>query len=205
VSAREGATGGREAGDGEAAPVGAGPARRDERSAAGGLRSAMLWPVTVRLLALACVLLALAGCTTIRPPLEQRTTQGPTADELWMYKVVLTNGREPNFDERRHWEDAIDHQIRKYLREHPEAANSLEVSTFRFFRRVSVGMTKEQVMILLGPPLARTTDAAEMEKIARRFWPGLKDHVKEAWAYPLGWSIYFADNRVVDITQYLER
>jgi hypothetical protein len=164
----------------------------------------MLRAVTFRGLALVSVTLALAACAALRP-LEQRTTQGPTAQEFWMYRVLLTNGREPNFDERRHWEDQIDDQIGRYLRAHPEAANSLDVSTFRFFRRASVGMTKEQVVILLGSPEAVTTDPAEMEKLARKYWPAVKGQAKEAWVYPLGWHLYFADSRLVDITQYLPR
>jgi hypothetical protein len=164
----------------------------------------MLGAVTFRGLALVSVTLVLAACAALRP-LEQRTTQGPTAQEFWMYRVLLTNGREPNFDERRHWEDQIDDQIGRYLRAHPEAANSLDVSTFRFFRRASVGMTKEQVVILLGSPEAVTTDPAEMEKLARKYWPAVKGQAKEAWVYPLGWHLYFADSRLVDITQYLPR
>lgn len=165
----------------------------------------MLRAVMRRMLVLACVVAVLAACATLKPPVQQRTTQGPTAEELWLYKTVLANGRQPNFDERRYWEDDIDERIARYLRAHPEAANSLDVSTFRFFRRAAVGQTKDQITILLGPPLAATTDPAEMEKAARKFWPDIKGRVKEAWAYPLGWHVYFADAKVVEITQYLER
>jgi len=164
----------------------------------------MLGPVTYRILALACAMAALAACATMKEPLQQRTTQGPAAEEFWLYRVVLANGRQPNFEERRHWEDDIDERIAKYLRAHPAAANSLDVSTFRFFRRAAVGQTKDQIAILLGPPQVTTTDPAEMEKLARKFWPDIKDRVKEAWAYPLGWYVYFVDANVVEITQYLE-
>lgn len=160
--------------------------------------------MTRRGLALASGALALAACASFGP-LEQRTTQGPTAEEFWMYRVILANGREPSFEERRHWQDQIDAKILQYLRAHPEAANSLEVSTFRFYRQAAVGMSKEQVTILLGPPEAVTADPARMEKLARRYWPLLKGHAKETWVYPLGWHLYFADARLVDITQYLPR
>jgi hypothetical protein len=79
------------------------------------------------------------------------------------------------------------------------------VSTFRFYRRVAVGQTKEQVLILLGPPSAVTTDQAEIEKLARKYAPAIKGNATEAWVYPLGWSLFFAGPRLVDITQYLER
>jgi hypothetical protein len=163
----------------------------------------MLCPVTLRALALVALTLMLGACAGRTT--EQRTTQGPTAEEFWLYRMMLTNGREPNFDERRHWQNDIEDQIGKYLREHPEAANSLEVSTFRFYRRVTVGMTKDQVVILLGRPTKVTTEAAEIEKAARKYWPDVKDRAKEAWAYPMGWFFYFADDRVVDITQYVTR
>ena len=164
----------------------------------------MLWAVTLRALALVALTLMLGACAANRG-VEQRTSQGPTASELWMYKMVLTNGREPTFDERLYWQNDLEDQIGRYLRAHPEAANSLEVSTFRFYRRVAVGMTKDQVVILLGPPTKKTTDAAEMEKGARKYWPDLKDRAKEAWAYPLGWYFYFAEDRVIDITRYVPR
>jgi hypothetical protein len=165
----------------------------------------MLSPVTLRVGAAAAVVLGLAACAALRPPVEQRTTHGPSAEEFFILRSLLANGREPTFDERRYWEDQLDDQIGRYLRGHPEAASSLDVSTFRFYRRAAVGMTKAQVAILLGTPQVTTTDQAEMEKLARKFWPVVKTRAKEVWSYPLGWSLYFADDRVVDITQYLER
>ena len=147
-------------------------------------------------------LLILAACASYRVK-EQRTTQGPLAEDLWMTNVILANGREPNFDERRHWNNQIEYRISQYLHQHPEAANSLDVSTFRFVRQVSVGQTAEQVLILLGPPTAKTTDEAEMEKLARKYWPSIKGNATEAWVYPAGWNLYFKDATVVDITQYL--
>lgn len=159
--------------------------------------------MTLRLFAVVAIPLVLFGCGTLRKPIEQRTTQGPTAEQFWMYRMILTNGREPNFDERRYWQNEIDDEIGRYLRTHPDAANSLEISTFRFYRRAAVGMTKEQIVILLGPPETATTDPAEIEKLARQYWPAIKARAKEAWTFPLGWRFYFASDRVVDITQYL--
>jgi hypothetical protein len=57
-------------------------------------------------------------------------------------------------------------------------------------------------MILLGAPQQTTTDAAEMEKLAGKYWPDVKPEATEAWVYPLGWRLYFAGARLVDITQY---
>jgi hypothetical protein len=148
--------------------------------------------------------LGLVGCAAGRP-LEQRTTHGPSAEESFIYRSLLTNGRPPNFDERRSWDNDLDWRISQYLHRHPEAANDLDVSTFKFYRRVAVGQTKEQVLILLGPPAAVTTDPAEIERLARRYAPAIKGHATEAWVYPLGWSLFFAGPRLVDITQYLER
>jgi hypothetical protein len=157
----------------------------------------------VRRLLLVAGLVILAGCASARVK-EQRVTQGPMAEDLWMTSVILANGREPNFDERRHWTNQLELKISQYLHQHPEAANSLDVSTFRFIRQVSVGQTKEQVLILLGRPMGTTTDPAEMEKLARAYWPAVKNtEATEAWLYPAGWRLYFKDTTVVDITQYL--
>ena len=157
----------------------------------------------VRRILLVAGLVILAACASARVK-EQRTTQGPMADDLWMTSVILANGREPNFDERRHWTNQMELKISQYLHQHPEVANSLDVSTFRFVRQVSVGQTKEQVLILLGRPLSATTDKAEMEKLARAYWPAVQGtEAAEAWLYPAGWRLYFKDANLVDITQYL--
>lgn len=157
-----------------------------------------------RLLAPALLALLVGGCAAMKPPVEQRTTQGPRADEMWYFRMLAINGREPNFDERRAWQDDMEARTGAYLREHPEAANSLGVSTFRFYRQVAVGQTREQVLILLGPPLAASRDAADMEKRARRYWPDIKERAEEAWVYQAGWTVWLKGDVVVDLTQYLE-
>ena len=130
-------------------------------------------------IALVAILTFLAGCASLRVK-EQRTTQGPLAEDLFITIVYMANGREPNFDERRHWENQLDYRISQYLHSHPEAANSQDVMTFRFMKQASVG-----------------------QKLARRYWPYIKDNATEAWVYPDGWNLYFKDSTLVDITQYL--
>ena len=156
----------------------------------------------VKRIAIVALALIMAGCYWARVK-EQRTTEGPLAEDIWTMKVLMVNGREPNFDERRRWDNLMEQRIGQYLREHPEAANAMDVSTFKFIRQVSVGQTSEQVLILLGPPMSRTADQVEMEKLARQFWPSVKEgEPTEAWVYPSGWRIYIKDKTVVDITQY---
>jgi len=156
----------------------------------------------VKRVAILGLVLVLAGCYSMRTK-EQRTTEGPMAEDIWTLKSLIANGREPNFDERRRWDNAMEQKIGAYLRQNPEAASSVDVSTFRFIRQVTIGQTDEQVLILLGPPLARIADAAEMEKLARQYWPAVKENEpSEVWTYPSGWRIYMKDRLVVDITQY---
>jgi hypothetical protein len=142
------------------------------------------------------------GCA-LRAPIEQRTTQGPTAEQLWAWRMKSQLGREPSFDERRHFDEELELRIGRYLSAHPDDANSLRVSAFRFDRRVSVGMSRDQVAILLGPPVAETGDAAAMAREARRFWPDIQARARAAWTYPMGWTLYFGEEeRVVDITRF---
>ena len=154
-----------------------------------------------RALAVPPLVLALLGCATHKP-LEQRTTEGLAAEELFVYRVVEQNGREPTFEERQTWQNALDQKISSYLREHPEAANSLDLNKFRALRQATVGMTKEQIRILLGAPSETVTDRERLEKLARKYWPDIRDRAAEAWRYPLGWNFYFEGDRLVDITQY---
>jgi hypothetical protein len=151
------------------------------------------------------LLLLFAGCATLIPPIDQRTSQGPTAAEFWTERVMLQTGRAPSFEEKRHFDDEMDDRISRYLREHQEAASSLTLMSFRSLRQVTVGMDAGQVEILLGPPLTTTKDAAQMQNFARHHWPEIRGKADEAWSYPRGWVVYFAKSRVIDITQYLPR
>ena len=67
-------------------------------------------------------------------------------------------------------------------------------------------MSKEQVVILLGPPAPRPRDAAEMEKLARQYWPAIRARkVTETWSIRWGWHLYFAGEKLADITQYYDK
>ena len=149
------------------------------------------------------LLLLLAGCATFKPSIDQRTTQGPTATEFWTVRVMQQTGRAPSFEEKRHFEEQMDDQISRYLREHEEAASSLTVLSFRSLKQVTVGMEKGQVEILLGTPVTTTRDAAQMRNFARHHWPEIRGKADEAWSYPYGWVVYFSKARVIDLTQYL--
>ena len=155
----------------------------------------------------ALLLVFFAGCATILPPIDQRTTQGPTAAEFWTARMMVQTGRAPSFEEKRHFEDEMDERIGRYLREHEEAASSSTVLSFRSLRQVTVGMDKAQVEILLGAPVTTTRDPAQMQSLARHHWPEIRDKARpdEAWTYPFGWVVYFRQSRVADITQYLAR
>jgi len=149
--------------------------------------------------------LLIGGCAFLakQREIEQRTSQGPTAQQMFNLRVLNETGREPTFEERRRWDEDVELRISAYLREHPEKANALDVSTFRFLRQSSVGQEKEQILLLLGPPVAVSTDQNHMAKLARRYWPLIEGNATEVWIYPLGWSMFFAGQRLVDITQYV--
>jgi hypothetical protein len=162
----------------------------------------MLAAVGVPIVVLALVLATLAGCAT-KQAVEQRTTQGPTAQQMFNLRVLGENGREPTFEEKRLWDQQIEDRIGAYLRAHPEKASALDVSTFRYLRQAAVGMDKEQILILLGAPATVSGAQAQMEKLARRYWPQIQGNATEVWVYPLGWNLFFAGQRLIDITQFL--
>jgi hypothetical protein len=148
--------------------------------------------------------LALGGCFRGRmTALEQRSTQGPTTQQMLNYRMLAEAGREPTFEEKRQWDAQVEEKISAYLRQHPDKANALDVSTFRFLRQVAVGQDKEQVLILLGAPVIVSGDQAQIEKIARGYWTNIKGNATEVWVYPLGWNLFFAGPKLVDITQYV--
>jgi hypothetical protein len=161
--------------------------------------------IRLAIVGLAAVVL-LTGCRMFSDPkkyVDQRTTQGPTADDFWTARVVMQTGRSPNFEEKRHYHDELDRTISAYLRENEAAASDmLTLQAFRFLHQVTAGMQKQQVAILLGIPLSSSIDPAQMQSWARRHWPDLRGRTDEAWVYPFGWTVYFDKGKVVELTQY---
>lgn len=148
--------------------------------------------------ALLLALGALTGCTTVE---IQRATEGPTAEEVYMSRFVQGYGRTPTFDETTAFRTDLEQRVSTYLRQHPEVGNSPRVSQFTFQRRVAVGMTKEEVALLMGPPAQATQEEQQMEAVARQFWAAIKPRAKEMWVYPGGWQLYFdGGERLVDLT-----
>ena len=138
------------------------------------------------------------GCATAPPVIEQ-TTRGPIAQEIQVARSFAANGRDLGWDEKRHYEEDLEERVFKYLREHPELENEPRYSTFRFWRQVSIGSTKEEVKVLLNDPDERTIDPALMASLARRHWSRVQGKAKEAWLYPLGWVLYVDDKAVVSM------
>ncbi len=135
--------------------------------------------------------------------IDHRTSQGPTADDFFRTRVIAVNGRGPTFDEEVHFIDTLEQRISKYLREHEAAASDpVTLQSFRFTRQVTLGMEKEQVEILLGPPFATSDDAQQIANWARHHWEGIRGRTDLAWGYPYGWVFYFDKGKLVDITRH---
>jgi hypothetical protein len=146
---------------------------------------------------LAAAALLTTACAATEPVLE-RTTKGPSAEEFFITQSFAVNGRAPNFDEKRVWQDQMDEKVFKYLREHPELENTSRYSEFRFWRQVTTGSTPGEVKVLLGEPRERTIDSALMASLGEH-WQAVRTTAKEAWVYPLGWVVFFDDKGVVDL------
>jgi len=142
----------------------------------------------------------LGGCALFT--VDQRASEGPTAEDVWKERFKLVNGRGPSFSETQGFEEQMDAQVREFLRKNPEVGNSYRATNLRLFRQVMVGMTKEEVTLLLGKPHDVTDDAARMEVLARRWWPAVKANAKEAWVYPGGWTLYFDGDALTEMTRY---
>jgi len=138
------------------------------------------------------------ACATPQPVIEQ-TTRGPIAQEIQIARSFAANGRDMGWDEKRHYEEQLEERVFKYLREHPDLQNETRYSTFRFWRQVSVGSTKDEVKVLLEDPDERTIDPALMAALARRHWSQVQGKAREAWVYPLGWVLYIDDKAVVSM------
>ena len=154
-----------------------------------------------RRLAVLITLVSLGGCATGSTERDvQRATEGPTADQVFMTRFLQGYGRLPTFDESTAFRVEQEQLISDYLVKHPELSTSPRASQFTFHRRIAVGMTKEEVVLLAGVPYAVTPDQAQMQEAARQFWSVIGQHAKEMWVYPGGWQFYFDSDHLVDLT-----
>jgi hypothetical protein len=159
----------------------------------------------VRRLAVLIALVALAGCASSTGPTDkdvQRATEGPTAEEVFMSRFLRGYGRLPTFDESTAFRIELEERVSNYLAAHPDLSTSPRASQFTFHRRIAVGMSKEEVMLLAGAPYEVTGDEARMQAAARQFWPSIKERAKEMWEYPGNWQFYFEGDRLVDLTVF---
>jgi len=147
-------------------------------------------------------LLSLAGCATNSSPEQevQRATEGPTAKEVFTNRFLAAYNRLPTYDENIAFQSDIEERVSAYLAKHPELSTSPRASQFTFQPRVSVGMTKEEVVLLAGLPYQATPDEGQMQLAAQQFWPAVKARAKEMWIYPGGWQFYFDNDHLVDLT-----
>jgi hypothetical protein len=152
----------------------------------------------LRAVALAALGLVVGACVT-PPPVLERTSRGPNAEEFFVQQSYATNGRAPNFDEKRIWQDQMDEKVKKYLREHPELESTARYTEFRFWRQVAPGSTPGEVKVLLGEPREQTIDPDMMASLGEQHWVSVRATAKEAWVYPLGWVVFFDDDGVVDM------
>jgi hypothetical protein len=144
--------------------------------------------------------LALAGCATGKATDIQRATEGPTAEEVYTARFAGEYGRAPSFDETLAFRAALDDRVAAYLSRHPDLSTSTRASQFTFHRRVAVGMTRDEVTLLLGAPSTHTDDPARMAASAGQFWPAISESARAMWVYAGGWALYFDGDRLVDIT-----
>lgn len=151
----------------------------------------------LRAVALAVLGLVASACVT-PPPVLERTSRGPNAEEFFVQQSYATNGRPPNFDEKRIWQDQMDEKVKKYLREHPEIENTARYTEFRFWRQVAPGSAPGEVKVLLGEPREQTIDPDMMAFYSEQHWVAMRATAKEAWLYP-GWAVFFDDTGVVEM------
>src|SRR4026207_2411896 len=77
----------------------------------------------------------LVGACLTPPPVLERATRGPNAEEFFVQQSYATNGPPPSFDEKRVWQDQMDEKVKKYLRDHPEIEDTSRHTEFSFWRQ----------------------------------------------------------------------
>lgn len=150
---------------------------------------------------LSVLLWAAAGCAAMKTDNVQRTTEGPTAEEIFAARFVAGYNRQPTFDETTTFRVEMEQRITDYFTRRPDVASSPRASQIRFARRVSVGMSRDEVLLLVGEPMSSTRDPAVMREAAGSFWPFVQERAQEMWTYPASWRFYFDGAQLlVDLT-----
>jgi hypothetical protein len=117
-----------------------------------------------------------------------------------MARFAADYGRPPTFDESSAFRADLEGRVAGYLAAHPELSTSPRASQFTFHRRIAVGMTREEVLLLAGPPSSASREAPQMAAAAGQFWPAVRERAAEMWTYPGGWAFYFDAEHLVDVT-----
>jgi hypothetical protein len=150
---------------------------------------------------LGCLLLVVGGCALNKMEKVERTSRGPSAEDLFVRHSYAVNGRAPSFEEKRIWEAETEDRVFKYLRAHPELEQTTRYSDFRFWWQVTKGNTPAEVRVLLEEPPERTIDPARMAALAAKQWSALEGKATEAWVYPSSWVIFFDDTSVIEMVR----
>jgi hypothetical protein len=150
--------------------------------------------------ALGCAVAALvvAACAS-KPDVVELTPKGPTAEELYLGRFQMINGRTPTLAEKRRWEGEVEERVYAYLRQHPELRDTPRYSDFHMWWQVTKGSTPAEVRLLLEEPLEKTTDLERMAALAEWQWGEIYKQAREAWFYPPRWVIFFDEAGVVAI------
>jgi hypothetical protein len=154
----------------------------------------------VRALAVGLALLAAAGCGAFARDEVQRVTEGPTAEDIFAARFAAGYKRQPTFDETTSFRAEMDQRIADYFARRPDIAATPRASQLRSARRVSVGMVKDEVLLLAGEPMAGTRDTAQMRDAAKDFWPAVQGRAQEMCTYPGTWQFFFNGDQLVDLT-----
>jgi hypothetical protein len=151
-------------------------------------------------IAVVAIGLGLLAACAVKEEVIQRLPEGPAAEEIYRARFALQFGRPPTYEETGRWRDALDEHIGRYLTAHPSIDTSPRGRDLRFERRATLGMSRDEIALLLGPPDRRSSDTAIMSEAASRFWAEVSERATEMWVYPAGWTLYFDGSRLVDVT-----
>ena len=167
------------------------------------------WHMFERAYALLIVMATASACLPTYPPPWRPTVEvavvGPPAVRFWFNNRLNTGRGRPSDAEVAAFREDLSRAVKAYLAERPSVSPAAREALGK--QHITLGMTHEEIHLLMGEPWERGTETDTSKRHAWEHWPMIAD---EVWAYRHYYALdsytvyaaFFRQGRVETILSY---